>query len=257
MSTTTTVETRHDRTALVHEAGMSTWSPGSALAGMTTAFGTFLVVSALAGGILAIAGVDPDRLANDWRRAGIGGAIFLGLTLFVGYLFGGYVTGRMARRAGMRNGLLMVLFSVIAAGGLGALIGFGSDTGRFVDDIRSLGVPTTWSEWSAIASIGGAASLAGMIVGALVGGAWGERWHGALLSKAGRLPATIDLRDAPSSTATTSGDGVQLGDGDVHTHADGTIHAHDRDDHRTDGDGRSDANAAGHSGAGEPSPIKR
>lgn len=244
---TTTVETRHDRTALVREAGMHTVSVSSALAGTAAAFGTFLVVSTLAGGVLAIAGVDPDSLANDWRQVGIGGAVFLGLTLFVGYLFGGYVAGRMARRAGVRNSLLMVLFSVVIAGGLGALIGFGADTTRFVDDIRSLGVPTTWNEWSAIASIGGAASLAGMIIGAMIGGAWGERWHGELLSRAGRLPATIDLRDGvhdgvhdgpvPQDEAepgehSDERKGVDLGDGEVHTHADGSIHAHDTDEHR-------------------------
>lgn len=230
MSDTDIVETRHDRRALAREAGLRTLSPGSALAGMTTAFGTFLLVSALAGGALAAAGVDPESYANDWRQVGMGGAVFLGLTLFLGYLFGGYVTGRMARRAGVRNGLLMVLCSLVVGAGLGALIGFGTDTARFVDDIRALGVPTTWSEWSEIASIGGAASLAGMLIGALVGGALGERWHGALLSKAGRLPATIDLRD---DRAGRDGDeGVPLGDGEVHTHADGTIHAHDTDEHR-------------------------
>lgn len=225
-----TVETRHDRRALAREAGLSTLSLSSALAGMTTAFGSFLLVSAIAGGALAIAGVDPDSYANDWRQVGIGGAVFLGITLCIGYLFGGYVTGRMARRAGVRNGLLMVVASLIVAGGVGALIGFGADTGRLVDDVRALGVPTTWSEWSAIASIGGAASLAGMVVGAVVGGAWGERWHGALLSKAGRLPATIDLRDDHDGPKGQD-DGVPLGEGEVHTHADGTIHAHDRSDH--------------------------
>lgn len=231
MGETTIAETRHDRRALVREAGLSTMSLGSALAGMTTAFGTFLVVSTLAGGGLAAAGVDPDSLANDWRRVGIGGAVFLGVTLLLSYLFGGYVTGRMARRAGIRNGLLMVASSLVVAGGVGALVGFGADTGRFVDDIRALGVPTTWSEWSAIASIGGAASLAGMVLGAVIGGALGERWHGRLLSKAGRLPATIDLRDRPRTE--DDHDGVPLGDGEVHTHADGTIHAHDTSEHRT------------------------
>lgn len=227
MSTTTTVETRHDRRALAREAGLGLLSLTSALAGMATAFGTFLIVSAAAGGALAIAGVDPDRLANDWRQVGIGGAVFLGITLFVGYLFGGYVTGRMARRAGVRNGLLMVVLSLVVAGGLGALVGFGADTGRFVDDIRALGVPTTWDEWSAIASIGGAASVIGMVLGAAIGGARGERWHGELLSRAGRLPATIDLRDGRDR----SSDGVELGEGEVHTHADGAIHAHDPSEH--------------------------
>jgi hypothetical protein len=51
-------------------------------------------------------------------------------------------------------------------------------------NLRNLGVPTSASEWGDIATLAGVACLVAMLVGALLGGALGERWHSKLVSRA-------------------------------------------------------------------------
>ena len=93
-----TVETPKDRMALAHDAGMGKVSGVSVLAGMLVAFGAFVVLLAIAGGIAAVLGADTDLGSRDFHTLGIGGGIALAAVLLVSYLFGGYVAGRMARR---------------------------------------------------------------------------------------------------------------------------------------------------------------
>jgi hypothetical protein len=51
-------------------------------------------------------------------------------------------------------------------------------------NLRELGVPTTGSEWRDVITVAGLASLAAMLIGALAGGALGERWHAKLVTRA-------------------------------------------------------------------------
>jgi hypothetical protein len=66
--------------------------------------------------------------------------------------------------------------------------------------LRSLGIPTSGSEWSDIGTPAGIASLAAMLLGALVGGVLGERWH----SKLTRL--AVSGRYRPSRVERQAGD---------------------------------------------------
>ena len=183
--------------ALAHDAGLGKLSLTSVIAGMLCAFGCFAVLAAIAGGILAAMGVDSTRdLSGDWRDVGIGTGAVLAAVLFLSYLFGGYVAGRMARRAGLVNGLLVFGLSLLVAAGVGAAVGMQADTDMVIDNLRSIGIPTSGDEWTAIGTIGGLAALAAMLLGSLAGGALGERWHGKLLTRA-MDPGygDIDIRD--------------------------------------------------------------
>jgi hypothetical protein len=181
-----TVENARDRTVLARDAGLPRASFISALAGTMVAYGTSIVVVAVAAGIAArVSNTDTSTLTTyDWRRIGGGAAAVLAIALLVSYLFGGYVAGRMARRAGALNGFLVFVLSIVVVGVAVAIIGTKTDSGTIVDDLRRAGIPTTTSEWRDIGTVAGIASLAAMLLGSVLGGALGERWHGKLLTRA-------------------------------------------------------------------------
>jgi hypothetical protein len=171
---------------LATDAGYPKVSLGSVLAGVLVAYGAFAVIAAVAGGILTALGVDMDQLSsNDWREYGIATGAVAAASLFLAYLFGGYVAGRMARRAGALNGALVFVFGILLVAGVGAAVGTQADHQTVMDNLRSMGVPTSWDEYGAtIGTFAGIASVVAMLLGSIFGGILGERWHGKLLTRA-------------------------------------------------------------------------
>ncbi|MGH9247579.1 MAG: hypothetical protein ACRD29_25375 [Acidimicrobiales bacterium] len=212
-------ETRRERRLLVAEAGFSQVSFGSVLAGVLVAYGAFAVLAAIVGGLLRAFGVETDVGNYDWETVGGVGTGVVGLALFVAYLFGGYVAGRMAFRAGFTHGLLVFVLGVVVAAVVGLIVGQVAGTETIEDNLRSVGVPTTADEWGAVGTIAGIVSLAAMLIGALLGGSWGERWHGKLRRRAASVeygpeaasagddtlvaPAATDTTEMTETTATT------------------------------------------------------
>src|SRR4051794_33935394 len=184
LRTKQTVESPRDRVALAHDAGMGKVSGVSVLAGTLVAYGAFLVVLAIAGGIAAALGVNTDLGSRDFHPLGVGGGIAVAVVLLISYLFGGYVAGRMARRAGAVNGLLVFVLGLLIAGAVGGAVAGLGGTDNVVRGIRNVGLPTTWSQWRDIGTVAGIASLAAMILGSIMGGMMGERWHTKLLARA-------------------------------------------------------------------------
>jgi hypothetical protein len=177
------VETGRDRKALVADAGFKEVSFISVAAGVVAAYGMFALLAGLAAGVIAAADANID-LASDWRELGMAGGLVVAGLLLVAYLFGGYVAGRMARRAGVLHGVVVFVLGVAVvavAAFLARQLG-GADVAA--SNLRGLGVPTTGAEWRDVATVAGIASLAAMLVGALAGGILGERWHGKLLTRA-------------------------------------------------------------------------
>jgi hypothetical protein len=86
-------ETPGDRASLVREAGL----------GRLFAYGAFAILAALAATAAAAIGLNTELNRNDWAALGTGSAIALAVVLLLAYLFGGYVAGRMARRAGQHR----------------------------------------------------------------------------------------------------------------------------------------------------------
>ena len=194
-------ETSGDRTSLAREAGVGKLSWISVLAGVLVAYGAFAILAALAAAALAAIGLDNDLSSNDWARLGTGSAIAAAVILLLAYLFGGYVAGRMARRAGLRNGLAVFLLAIVLVAAVGAIAASQADADTIRTSLRSLGIPTSGSEWSDIGTLAGIASLAAMLIGALVGGVLGERWHSKLTRRAVSGKYSPDPGDQPTIDA--------------------------------------------------------
>ena len=182
---TKSVESGRDRKTFARSAGMGQVSLISVLAGTLVAFASFAILLAIVAGILSAIGIDTAGLtSNDYRRLGIGGAVVAGLVLFLSYFFGGYIAGRLARRAGALHGGLVLLVAVLIGAAVALVVGTQADTEAVAADLRIVGVPTSGADYGSIATIAGIVSLAAMLAGAVIGGLSGERWHGKLATRA-------------------------------------------------------------------------
>jgi hypothetical protein len=200
-------ESPQDRASLAREAGLSKLSLPSVLAGVLVAYGAFAILAALAATAAAAIGLTTELNRNDWAALGTGSAIALAVVLLLAYLFGGYVAGRMARRAGLLNGLAVFLLALLLVAAVGAIAASQADAEAIHGNLRSLGIPTTGTEWGNIGTLAGIASLAAMLVGALLGGILGERWHSKLTRRAvsGKYrPATTDHTTDPDQAGPDS-----------------------------------------------------
>lgn len=178
------VETRGDRAALAHRAGMGRISLVSVLAGVLVAYGAFAVLMAVTAAVAESAGFDTDLSANEWRTLGAAGGAVVAAVLLACYLFGGYVAGRMARRAGATNGAMVFVLGLVVAVGVTGLVNVFTDGDDILRNLRNIGVPTSGDEWRDVATVAGLGSLLAMLVGSLAGGALGERWHAKLVTRA-------------------------------------------------------------------------
>ncbi len=177
------VETGRDRRALVADAGWKQLSLGSLLAGVLVAYGGFAILAGIAGGLLEATGADADITAR-WGDLGVAAGLVVAGLLFLAYLFGGYVAGRMARRAGALHGVGVFVLGVLIVALVAVIVRQVAGTEAVVDRLRDMGLPTTGDEWSDVGTVAGLASLLGALAGAVIGGILGERWHAKLLSRA-------------------------------------------------------------------------
>ena len=122
----------------------------------------------------------------------------------------------MARRAGLLNGLAVFLLAILLIAAVSAIIASQADADTIRTNLRSLGIPTSGSEWSDIGTLAGIAAFVAMLIGALVGGVLGERWHSKLTRRA------ISGRYSPDRDQRHAGD-------DDHAHAVSTPRSDERD----------------------------
>jgi hypothetical protein len=198
MSAADPIETGRDRAALTRQAGIGKLSFISVLAGVLVAYGAFAVLAALAGAAAAALGLTSDLSANNWAELGVGSAIVAAVVLLLAYLFGGYVAGRMARRAGLLHGLGVFILALVIVALIAAIAATQTDTSAIRANLRSLGIPTTGAEWGEVGTLAGIGSLAAMLVGAVLGGMLGERWHTKLTRRAASPKYGPD-RDQPAT----------------------------------------------------------
>jgi hypothetical protein len=140
------------RAGLAREAGLGRLSFPSILAGVLVAYGAFAVLAALAGTVAAAVGLNTDLNQNDWATLGLGSTIAVAVVLLVAVV--------------------------------GAVAASQTDTEAIGSNLGSLGIPTTGTEWGKAGTVAGIGSLAAMLVGALLGGVLGERWHSKLTRRA-------------------------------------------------------------------------
>ena len=180
-----TIERARDRKALVAAAGLPTTSPVSVLAGTLTAIGAVALL------LVALAGIGElfdfstsDLDGNNWEDIGFAGAAAFAVVTLLGYFFGGYVAGRMARRAGVRHGVLVFVLGLLLTLGAAGIASALSDRDAAADRLRDQGVPTDADDWTGVGVVAGLATLGAMLVGSVLGAARGERWHGRLVTRA-------------------------------------------------------------------------
>jgi hypothetical protein len=149
----------------------------SVLAGLVTAYGTFAVLASIAGAILDALDVHTEFRSNDWTGSGAVAAVVTAVVLLVAYFFGGYVAGRMGRRAAVTHGLCVFVGSLIIAAVVSGVVAALADDHRLRANLRSVGIPTTTDQVTGVAVAAVIVSLAAMLVGSVIGAVQGERWH--------------------------------------------------------------------------------
>lgn len=183
MRSRTMRETGRERRELAEDAGFGGFSVTSVLAGVLVAYGAFAILAGLAAAALDAFG-DDTNLTSDWETLGTTGGIVVAVLLFLAYLFGGYVAGRMARRNGMAHGAGVLVLGFVIVAAVAALARSSTDPTAIANNLRSLGIPTTADEWGQAGTVAGIASLVAVVLGSLLGGALGERWHARLFARA-------------------------------------------------------------------------
>jgi hypothetical protein len=155
---------------------------GAALFGWLSANGLAVVLIALlsAAGVaigLARGVTSADEAVDQANDIGIGGGIAVLVVLFLAYLAGGYVAGRMSRFDGARQGLavwiiglLVVLVLAIAGVALGAQY-------NVLQQLNLPRIPVDEGTATTAGIITLVAILLVTLLGAVLGGKLGERFH--------------------------------------------------------------------------------
>jgi hypothetical protein len=152
--------------------------------GVVVAIGTFVVLSAVVGGILAAMGVAEGGISpKEVSTTGVGAGIGVVIAQFLAYFWGGYTSGRMARGSGVLNGILVPIVALILVVILGAIAaGIANNaTNLRPSDVQQLPLPL--GSLSDIGTVVGIALLVAMLVAGALGGAMGQRWHTKLESR--------------------------------------------------------------------------
>jgi hypothetical protein len=155
---------------------------GAAFFGWLSANGLAVLLVALlsaAGVALGLTqGVDSaSEAAGRAETIGLAGAVTLLVVLFLAYLAGGYVAGRMARFDGTRQGLAVWLIGLLVVAALSIA---GYLLGREYNVLEGLNLPRIPID-EGTATTAGIVTLVAMavvtLVGAVLGGALGTRYH--------------------------------------------------------------------------------
>ena len=154
-------------------------SGGAILTGVVVAFGAMSLLSALIAGLVVALGLPGSDTPFPGTEVdgGLVTGVILVLAQFGSYLWGGYTAGRMARGAGVANGLLvplvgflLVILIVAIVSALGTSSTLSSPFEGYSVQIENEAVV----KWGAGIGI---AMIVTMFVGGGLGGALGMRWH--------------------------------------------------------------------------------
>ena len=155
---------------------------GAAFFGWLSANGLAVILIAMlsaAGVALGLAqNVDTaDEAVDQATEIGIGGGIAVLVVLFLAYLAGGYVAGRMARFDGARQGLavwLVGLIVVLVLAAAGALLGAQYNV---LEQLNLPRIPVDEGTATTAGIITLVAILLVTLLGAVLGGKLGDRYH--------------------------------------------------------------------------------
>ena len=154
---------------------------GAAFFGWLVAIGMGVILTAIIAAAGAAIGLtngasESDAASNADTIGIVGGALLIAIA-FIAYYCGGYVAGRMSRFDGARQGFGVWLFSVIATlivAAAGAIIG---DEYNVFEKLDLPRIPVSTSDLTTGGAIALAAIILGSLIGAIMGGKVGERYH--------------------------------------------------------------------------------
>ncbi len=161
---------------------------GSAFFGWLTATGMAVLLIAL----LAAAGVafgvatstsidqaaqESENNTGTAQTVGLVGAITLLVILLIAYYCGGYVAGRMARFNGARQGLAVWLWGVVMALAIAAIAAIAGTQYDVFARLNLPRLPINEGQVTAVGAIAIGAAILAALVGSVVGGLAGMRFH--------------------------------------------------------------------------------
>lgn len=144
------------------------------------------IIGAAAGGVGYQVGVPLPKIGHSisttTQNIGIGAAVASLIGLFIAYIIGGYTAGRMARFDGAKNGIGVVMWTIIVAVILGAAGGILGSKFNVAAQLHLKLNSTTFTTAGIVALV---IALVVMVLGATLGGVMGERYHRAIDRDAG------------------------------------------------------------------------
>lgn len=158
----------------------------TAFFGWLTATGAAVLLTALVAGAGAAVGLgtqaDPnqsaDMAAENASTVGLIGAIALIVVVFVSYLCGGYVAGRMARFSGAKQGIAVWLWALIIAVVLAIVAAIAGSQFNILANLNSFPrIPINEGELALSGVITAVAIAIVSLGGAVLGGIAGMRFH--------------------------------------------------------------------------------
>lgn len=151
---------------------------GSAFFGWLTAVGMGLLLTSVVAAVGTAIGMSADDAAVSIRGLGIAGLVVVAIVMFVAYLAGGYVAGRMARFSGAKQGVAVWLWALIAAvllGLLGVILGARFDVLANLDTFPR--IPMTGDDLTVAGIVTAVVFALVTLLGAVLGGIAGMRYH--------------------------------------------------------------------------------
>jgi hypothetical protein len=118
-----------------------------------------------------------QQATSEASTIGLVGGIVLLAVLFLAYLAGGYVAGRMARFDGIRQGLAVWIIGLLVVALLalaGAVLG---SQYNVLSQLNLPAVPLSGDTLTTAGIVAGIGALLVTLAGALLGGKLGERYH--------------------------------------------------------------------------------
>lgn len=172
---------------------------GAAFFGWLTAVGLTVLLAAMVAGTGSAIGFSTDTTVQDAAKntkdVGIAGAVALLVILLIAYFAGGYVAGRMARFDGARQGIAVWLWAVLVAIVIAVLGLIAGDRFDVLSQLEALpSIPVSSDDATTTAIIALIAVAATTLVGAILGGITGMRYHRKIDNADYTLDQPCDLR---------------------------------------------------------------
>ncbi len=153
---------------------------GAAFFGWLVAVGMAVLLTGLlaaAGAAIGLTGVNEADLADQTDELTLGGAIALLVVLLLAYGCGGYVSGRMSRFDGARQGIAAWLLGLLVTVVVTVVALIAGSEYNVVERANLPRLPVGEETIGTGGAIATAAILVGTLLAAAIGGRTGERYH--------------------------------------------------------------------------------